>query len=176
MRLADGDTAGLGVVPSVAGNATQHLTLDDTPLWPFGHVRGLRVHGDTRELVISFGQTGYIALYRFVVPQDEVTVLAIRRQRETGLVPRACRAGCRAVIARLRSVRSQRSLAFVGFGFTGRRRPPLVVRPRRAPWSNPVERLVAIVRCPRRSQIDREPVVRHVVQRHGLSKGARTRA
>lgn len=48
---------------------------------------GRRVHGDIRELVISFGQTGYIALYRFVVPQDEVRMLAIRHQREIGFVP-----------------------------------------------------------------------------------------
>lgn len=48
---------------------------------------GRRVHGDIRELVISFGQTGYIALYRFVVPQDEVRVLAIRHQREIGFLP-----------------------------------------------------------------------------------------
>jgi len=48
---------------------------------------GRRVHGDVRELLISYGQTGYIALYRFVVPQDEVRVLAIRHQREIGLVP-----------------------------------------------------------------------------------------
>jgi plasmid stabilization system protein ParE len=48
---------------------------------------GRRVHGDIRELVISCGQTGYIALYRFVVPQDEVRVLAIRHQREVGFVP-----------------------------------------------------------------------------------------
>ncbi len=48
---------------------------------------GRRVHGDIRELVITFGQTGYIALYRFVVPQDEVRVLAIRHQREIGFVP-----------------------------------------------------------------------------------------
>ncbi len=48
---------------------------------------GRRVHGDIRELVISFGQTGYIALYRFVIPQDEVRVLAIRHQREIGFVP-----------------------------------------------------------------------------------------
>ncbi len=48
---------------------------------------GRRVNGDIRELVISFGQTGYIALYRFVVPRDEVRVLAIRHQREIGFVP-----------------------------------------------------------------------------------------
>lgn len=48
---------------------------------------GRRVHGDIRELVISYGQTGYLALYRFIVPQDEVRVLAIRYQREIGFVP-----------------------------------------------------------------------------------------
>jgi plasmid stabilization system protein ParE len=48
---------------------------------------GRRVHGDIRELVISYGTTGYIALYRFLVPQDEIRVLAIRRQREIGFVP-----------------------------------------------------------------------------------------
>jgi plasmid stabilization system protein ParE len=48
---------------------------------------GRRVHGDIRELVISFGQTGYVALYRFVVPRYELRVLAIRHQREIGFVP-----------------------------------------------------------------------------------------
>ena len=48
---------------------------------------GRRVHGDIRELVISYGQTGYIALYRYLVPRDEIRVLAIRHQREIGFVP-----------------------------------------------------------------------------------------
>jgi plasmid stabilization system protein ParE len=48
---------------------------------------GRRIQGDIRELVISYGQTGYIALYRFVVPKDEVRMLAIRHQREIGFVP-----------------------------------------------------------------------------------------
>ena len=48
---------------------------------------GRRVHGDIRELVISYGATGYIALYRFLMTQDEVRVLAIRHQREIGFVP-----------------------------------------------------------------------------------------
>jgi plasmid stabilization system protein ParE len=48
---------------------------------------GRRIHGDIRELVISYGATGYIALYRFLVPQDEIRVLAIRHQREIGFVP-----------------------------------------------------------------------------------------
>jgi plasmid stabilization system protein ParE len=48
---------------------------------------GRRIEGELRELVISYGQTGYIALYRFVVPQNEVRLLAIRHQRELGFQP-----------------------------------------------------------------------------------------
>lgn len=43
---------------------------------------GRRVSDELRELVISYGKTGYIALYRFVPVRDEVRVLAIRHQRE----------------------------------------------------------------------------------------------
>jgi len=43
---------------------------------------GRRVGGDLRELVISFGRTGYVALYRFVPARDEVRMLAFRHQRE----------------------------------------------------------------------------------------------
>lgn len=35
-----------------------------------------------RELVISYGKTGYVALYR--VKRDAIEVLAIRHQREAG--------------------------------------------------------------------------------------------
>lgn len=48
---------------------------------------GRRVEDDIRELVISFGVTGYIALYRFVVQEDQVRVLALRHQREVGYLP-----------------------------------------------------------------------------------------
>lgn len=40
-------------------------------------------HG-LRELVISRGRTGYIALYSFEEDQDAVLILAIRHQREAG--------------------------------------------------------------------------------------------
>ena len=43
---------------------------------------GRIVVDDLRELVISFGRTGYLALYCFVPPRDEVWILAIRHQRE----------------------------------------------------------------------------------------------
>ena len=48
---------------------------------------GRRVEGDLRELVISCGASGYIALYRFAVQQSEVRVLALRHQREIGYLP-----------------------------------------------------------------------------------------
>lgn len=37
-----------------------------------------------RELVISRGDTGYVALYKFDIKNDLVIVLAIRHQREAG--------------------------------------------------------------------------------------------
>jgi plasmid stabilization system protein ParE len=43
---------------------------------------GRIVTGALRELVISFGRTGYLALYRFIPAHDEVRVLAVRHQRE----------------------------------------------------------------------------------------------
>jgi len=43
---------------------------------------GRSVAGSLRELVISFGRTGYVALYRFVPARDQIRVLALRHQRE----------------------------------------------------------------------------------------------
>ena len=40
-----------------------------------------------RELVISQGATGFIALYRFDAAFDLIRVLRIRRQREAGYRP-----------------------------------------------------------------------------------------
>ncbi len=37
-----------------------------------------------RELVISRGRSGYVALYSYEEPDDTVLVLAIRHQREAG--------------------------------------------------------------------------------------------
>jgi plasmid stabilization system protein ParE len=45
---------------------------------------GRRVSGNVRELVISFGRTGYLALDRFVPAREEVRVLSVRHQREIG--------------------------------------------------------------------------------------------
>ena len=48
---------------------------------------GCRLEGDLRELIISYGHSGYVALYRFVIARDEVRILAIRHQREVGFQP-----------------------------------------------------------------------------------------
>ena len=37
-----------------------------------------------RELLISRGRTGYVALYKYEVERDAAIVLAIRHQRESG--------------------------------------------------------------------------------------------
>jgi plasmid stabilization system protein ParE len=43
---------------------------------------GRRVEGHVRELVISYGKTGYVALYRFLPRQNLIRILAVRHQRE----------------------------------------------------------------------------------------------
>ena len=45
---------------------------------------GRSVDGGLRELVISRGRTGYVALYSVEDAHDAVLVLAIRHQREAG--------------------------------------------------------------------------------------------
>lgn len=39
-----------------------------------------------RELLISRGRTGYVALYKYEVEIDAAVILAIRHQRESGFV------------------------------------------------------------------------------------------
>lgn len=47
---------------------------------------GRRVEADLRELVISRGKTGYVALYSHESDQDAVLILTIRHQREAGYI------------------------------------------------------------------------------------------
>lgn len=47
---------------------------------------GRPAEGDYRELVISRGRSGYLALYRYDETNDNVLVLAIRHQREAGYI------------------------------------------------------------------------------------------
>ena len=41
-------------------------------------------HPELRELLIPFGSSGYVALYRYVAGEDAVYVLAFRHFREAG--------------------------------------------------------------------------------------------
>lgn len=58
----------------------------------FGGLRILREHPlvgrpaehGYRELLISRGRTGYVALYKYDVERDVAIVLAVRHQRESG--------------------------------------------------------------------------------------------
>lgn len=45
---------------------------------------GRPVRGRLRELVISYGRTGYVALYRVATREARVEILAVRHQREAG--------------------------------------------------------------------------------------------
>ncbi len=45
---------------------------------------GRQVESELRELVISRGKTGYVALYGYEADQDALLILAIRHQREAG--------------------------------------------------------------------------------------------
>ena len=45
---------------------------------------GRAVEGELRELIISRGKTGYVALYSYLELEDVVQVLALKHQREAG--------------------------------------------------------------------------------------------
>ena len=47
---------------------------------------GRPIEHDLRELIISRGKTGYVALYSYEEAQDVVLILALRHQREAGYV------------------------------------------------------------------------------------------
>lgn len=46
--------------------------------------RPLDTHPDIRELLIPFGDSGYVALYRYEEREDFIVVLAFRHMREAG--------------------------------------------------------------------------------------------
>jgi plasmid stabilization system protein ParE len=39
---------------------------------------------DLRELIIAFGESGYVALYRYIASDDAIYVLVFRHQKEAG--------------------------------------------------------------------------------------------
>ena len=72
-------------------DADPALATETAPLI-VGALRSLRDHPligrpveeDLRELLISRGRTGYVALYRYNPATDRVLVLRVRHQRELG--------------------------------------------------------------------------------------------
>ena len=69
--------------PSAAGG-TVELIEEAVTLLRRHPLIGRPVEQALRELVISRGKTGYVALYSFEEDQDAVVILAIRHQREAG--------------------------------------------------------------------------------------------
>jgi plasmid stabilization system protein ParE len=63
-------------VAAVTAVQTAVLALADHPFL------GRRVRGEIRKLIISYGRTGFVALYRFVPSKSEIRVLTIQHQRE----------------------------------------------------------------------------------------------
>ena len=69
-----------------AANQTIELILAGISVIADHPLIGRLVESNYRELVISRGRSGYIALYRYHETRDAVLVLAIRHQREAGYV------------------------------------------------------------------------------------------
>lgn len=67
-----------------AALATAGLIFDALDILVHNPEMGRKVQLCQRELVISRGRTGYLALYRFLPHLDRVLVLAVRHQREAG--------------------------------------------------------------------------------------------
>jgi plasmid stabilization system protein ParE len=41
-------------------------------------------HAELRECLIQFGDSGYVALYRYEIDSDSIIILAFRHQKEAG--------------------------------------------------------------------------------------------
>lgn len=69
--------------PVAAGDTTP-LLIDGLRVLRQHPLIGRPVERGYRELVISRGDTGYVALYKFDMENDLVLILTIRHQREAG--------------------------------------------------------------------------------------------
>jgi plasmid stabilization system protein ParE len=67
-----------------AGLAAAEAIMDAVTILERHPLIGRPVESGLRELVISRGRSGYLALYRYIPLDDAVLVLAIRHQRESG--------------------------------------------------------------------------------------------
>lgn len=66
--------------------ATGEEIVDATPVLQRHPLIGRPTPHNLRELVISKGHSGYVALYRFLPSKDRIDILAIRHQRESGFI------------------------------------------------------------------------------------------
>lgn len=71
-----------------AAAATAGILIDGLGILRRHPLVGRTVESDLRELVISRGRSGFVALYRYHVESDVALVLAVRHQREGGYDPR----------------------------------------------------------------------------------------
>ena len=71
----------------VSADETIFLILEATDVLGAHPLLGRPVGDAMRELIVSRGRTGYVALYRYDEPEDQVLVAAIRHQREAGYDP-----------------------------------------------------------------------------------------
>jgi len=69
--------------PALAAQ-TGPLILEALKLLERHPMAGRPVGGGLRELVISRGRTGYVALYGIDLPSESIRVLRLRHQREQG--------------------------------------------------------------------------------------------
>ena len=64
--------------------ATARVLIDGLAILRQHPLIGREAEAGLRELVISRGRSGYVALYRYDVAADTALILAIRHQREGG--------------------------------------------------------------------------------------------
>lgn len=70
----------------VLGEGTIDLILNAAAVLEQHPLIGRPAESCLRELVISRGRSGYLALYRYDEDRDRVLVLSIRHQREAGYI------------------------------------------------------------------------------------------
>jgi plasmid stabilization system protein ParE len=82
--LSESSTSSHGKQPAIATEAANEI-VDATKILQRHPLIGRPV-GNLRELVISKGRTGYVALYRYLQEQDRVAILSSRHRWKSGLL------------------------------------------------------------------------------------------
>ena len=71
-------------IASAEAAATTDILIDGLHILKLHPLIGRKAESGMRELVISHGRSGYVALYDYDVALDTALILAIRHQREGG--------------------------------------------------------------------------------------------